>query len=78
MQTKRQRRPGVTRPIGNQRSLWGKTLVEMGQGQINTVGKPLEGQVFPEHQRSRSNPIHGHKGGINHLESSLTQQELDT
>jgi hypothetical protein len=48
--TKRKRRPRVTRPIGNQRSLRGKHMVEMGQGQISTMGKPLEGQVCPEHQ----------------------------
>jgi hypothetical protein len=53
-------------------------MVEMGQGQISIVGKPLEGQVCPEHQRSRLNSTHGHKGGINHLESHLVQQELDS
>jgi hypothetical protein len=49
----------------------------MGQGQINTVGKPLEGQVCPEHQRPRLNSIHGHKRGINHMESCMAQQELN-
>jgi hypothetical protein len=50
MQTKNQRRPGVTRPTGNQRGLRGKALVEMGKRQIGAMGKHMEGQVCPEHQ----------------------------
>jgi hypothetical protein len=42
------------------------------------MGKPMEGQVRHEHQRSRPNSTHGNKGGINHLESHLAQQELDS
>jgi hypothetical protein len=71
MHTKKQRRIGVTRPIGNQRSLWGKALVDMGKREIGVIGKPIEGQVFPEHQRPGANSVHGHKGGISHLESRL-------
>jgi hypothetical protein len=50
LQTKMQRRPRVTRPTSNEQSLWGETLVEMGQINIITMGKPMEGQVFPGHQ----------------------------
>jgi hypothetical protein len=49
----------------------------MGQRKIIIVGKPLEGQVCPRHQQPGSNSFYGHKGGINHLESSLVQQNLD-
>jgi hypothetical protein len=50
LQTKMQRRLGVTRPTSNQRSLRGETLVEMGQRKVNTVGNPMEGQVCLGHQ----------------------------
>jgi hypothetical protein len=77
LQTQIQRRLGVTRPTGNQRSLRGETLVEMGQRKGNTVGNPLEGEVCLGHQRPLSNLVYGHQGGIIHLESSMVQQNLD-
>jgi hypothetical protein len=77
LKTKMQRRPGVTRPTSNQRSLRGETLVEMGQRKINIVGNPLEGQVCPRHQRTQSNSFYEHKRRLNHLESILVQQNLD-
>jgi hypothetical protein len=77
LQTKMQRRLGVTIPTSNQRSLRGETLVEMGQRKIIIVGNPLEGRVFPIHQRLGLNSFYGHNGRINHMESSLVQQNLD-
>jgi hypothetical protein len=77
LQTKMQRRHGVTRPTSNQQSLPSETLVEMGQRNIITMGKHMEGQVCPGHQQPGSNSFYGHKGGISHLESILAQQNLD-
>jgi hypothetical protein len=77
LQTKMQKSHGVIRPTSNQQSLRDETLVEMGQRKIITMGKPLEGQVCPGHQRPRLNSFYGHKGGIRNLESSLAQQNLD-
>jgi hypothetical protein len=39
MQTKTKRRPGVTRPTGNQQSLRGKYLVDMDKRQVGAMGK---------------------------------------
>jgi hypothetical protein len=48
MLAKNQRWSRFARPTNKKRRLWRKVLVEMGQRQLNPMGKPVERKIFPQ------------------------------